>query len=144
MRTALFLVYGAVAVFVCALILYGQSVTGLPSSGAVSIGGGGATIPETTHVLCGDGEGNGALCSPDLAASAIAVLTKPAFITAISITPVLTAALPACAATTGPASRASVSDATTPALGVALTGGGGVFANVHCSLTTGTYIVDGL
>lgn len=38
----------------------------------------------------------------------------------------------------------AVSDATVPALGVALTGGGTVWAHVHCSLTTGTYIVDGI
>jgi len=61
-----------------------------------------------------------------------------------SMVPVLTSALPSGVATTGTAWRASVSDATTPAIGVALTGGGLVFANVHCSLTTGTYIVDGI
>jgi hypothetical protein len=60
------------------------------------------------------------------------------------ITPILTASLPACASSTGPATRAAVSDATAPAIGVALTGGGAVFATVHCSLTTGTYLVDGL
>jgi hypothetical protein len=61
--------------------------------------------------------------------------------------PILTANLPACSTGsggTGTVWRGAVYDATTPALGVALTGGGAVFATVHCSLTTGTYIVDGL
>jgi hypothetical protein len=57
---------------------------------------------------------------------------------------VLTANLKTCTATTGTPWRAAVSDATAPALGVALTGGGAVFALVHCSLTTGTYLVDGM
>ena len=57
---------------------------------------------------------------------------------------VATSALKTCTATTGTPWRAAVNDATAPALGVALTGGGTVFALVHCSLTTGTYIVDGL
>lgn len=38
----------------------------------------------------------------------------------------------------------AVSDSVAPALGVALTGGGTVWAHVHCSLTTGTYLVDGI
>jgi hypothetical protein len=63
---------------------------------------------------------------------------------AIATKAVVTASLPTCTASVGTPWRASVSDATAPALGVALTGGGAVFANVHCSLTTGTYIVDGL
>lgn len=58
--------------------------------------------------------------------------------------PVATLSLKTCTASTGVPWRASVNDATAPALGVALTGGGGAFANVHCSLTTGTYIVDGI
>ena len=57
--------------------------------------------------------------------------------------PIATASLPTCT-TTSHAWRASVNDATAPALGVALTGGGSTFATVHCSLTTGTYFVDGL
>jgi hypothetical protein len=64
--------------------------------------------------------------------------------TGLATIPVLTANLKTCTASTGVPWRASVSDATAPALGVALTGGGLVFANVHCSLTTGTYIVDGI
>ncbi len=52
--------------------------------------------------------------------------------------------LPACTASTGDPWRGSVTDATLPAIGVVVTGGGAVFANVHCSLTTGTYLVDGL
>jgi hypothetical protein len=63
---------------------------------------------------------------------------------AVATVPVATSALPACVATTGTAWRASVNDAVTPALGVVLTGGGAIFANVHCSLTTGTYLVDGI
>ena len=58
--------------------------------------------------------------------------------------PVLTANLRTCTASTGTPWRASVTDASSPSLGAALTGGGSTFANVHCSLTTGTYIVDGL
>ena len=62
---------------------------------------------------------------------------------------VLTANLKTCSAAgstpTGITSYdQAVSDATAPAVGVALTGGGTVWAHVHCSLTTGTYIVDGL
>lgn len=57
---------------------------------------------------------------------------------------VITSALKACTSSTGVPWRASVSDATVPAIGSPLTGGGAVFANVHCSLTTGTYLVDGL
>jgi hypothetical protein len=63
---------------------------------------------------------------------------------ALATIAVATSTLPTCTATTGTPWRASVNDALTPAIGVALTGGGAVFANVHCSLTTGTYIVDGL
>lgn len=62
----------------------------------------------------------------------------------VATIPRLTSALPTCTASTGTPWRASVSDATAPALGIVLTGGGTVFANVHCSLTTGTYLVDGL
>ncbi len=61
-----------------------------------------------------------------------------------TVTPVATSALPTCAMTTGPGTRAAVNDATLPAIGVVLTGGGAVFATVHCSLATGTYFVDGL
>ena len=68
----------------------------------------------------------------------------PMVVLALATTPVLTINLKICTATTGIPWRASVTDAVAPALGVALTGGGGVFANVHCSLTTGTYIVDGI
>ena len=70
----------------------------------------------------------------------------PMVVIALATTPVLTSSLKTCTATTGIPWRASVTDAVAPALGVALTGGGGgtVFANVHCSLTSGTYIVDGL
>ncbi len=57
---------------------------------------------------------------------------------------IATSALPTCTATTGTPWRGSVNDATAPALGVVLTGGGAAFANVHCSLTTGTYLVDGI
>ena len=69
----------------------------------------------------------------------------PMVVIALATTPVLTTNLKTCTATTGTPWRASVTDAVAPALGSPLTGGGGgVFANVHCSLTTGTYIVDGL
>jgi len=68
----------------------------------------------------------------------------PMVVVALATTPVLTTNLKTCTATTGIPWRASVTDAVAPALGVALTGGGLVFANVHCSLTTGTYIVDGI
>jgi hypothetical protein len=68
----------------------------------------------------------------------------PMVVLALATTPVLTTNLKVCTATTGIPWRASVTDAVAPALGVALTGGGTVFANVHCSLTTGTYIVDGM
>ena len=57
---------------------------------------------------------------------------------------VATSTLPTCTAATGTPWRGAVSDATAPAIGNALTGGGMVFALVHCSLTTGTYLVDGL
>lgn len=57
---------------------------------------------------------------------------------------VATSTLKTCTASTGVPWRASVNDATAPAIGVVLTGGGAIFANVHCSLTTGTYLVDGL
>ena len=63
---------------------------------------------------------------------------------ALATTPVLTSNLKTCTAGTGIPWRASVTNATAPALGVVLTGGGTSFANVHCSLTTGTYIVDGI
>ncbi len=56
---------------------------------------------------------------------------------------VLTSALPACASGTW-GMRGAVTDATAPAIGVALTGGGTIFATVHCSKTTSTYFVDGL
>jgi hypothetical protein len=68
----------------------------------------------------------------------------PMVVIALATTPVLTTNLKVCTATTGIPWRASVTDATAPALGVVLTGGGTSFANVHCSLTTGTYIVDGI
>lgn len=64
--------------------------------------------------------------------------------TAIATLPLTTSSLPSCVATTGVPWRASVNDATAPTIGAALTGGGSVFANVHCSLATGTYLVDGL
>lgn len=69
--------------------------------------------------------------------------------TATGTVAVLTTNLKPCSAggstPTGVNSYAqAVSDATAPTLGVALTGGGTVWAHVHCSLTTGTYIVDGL
>jgi hypothetical protein len=35
----------------------------------------GATIPSTTHIICGDGAGNGALCSPDLTAAGVVPTT---------------------------------------------------------------------
>ena len=57
--------------------------------------------------------------------------------------PIATASLPTCS-TSSHAWRGSVNDATAPVIGSALTGGGSVFATVHCSLTTGTYLVDGL
>jgi hypothetical protein len=63
---------------------------------------------------------------------------------ALATTPVLTTNLKTCTAGTGIPWRASVTDATAPAIGSPLTGGGTVFANVHCSLTSGTYIVDGI
>ena len=70
----------------------------------------------------------------------------PMVVIALATTPVLTSNLKTCTATTGIPWRASVTDATAPALGSPLTGGvgGTSFANVHCSLTTGTYIVDGI
>jgi hypothetical protein len=71
-------------------------------------------------------------------------VTGNATFTAFASPTVLTSALQTCTASTGTPWRASVSDATAPAIGVALTGGGALFANVHCSLTTGTYIVDGI
>jgi hypothetical protein len=63
---------------------------------------------------------------------------------ALATTPVLTTNLKTCTAGTGIPWRASVTDATAPAIGSPLTGLGTVFANVHCSLTSGTYIVDGI
>ena len=66
------------------------------------------------------------------------------FATQVATAAVLTASLPTCTSTTGTPWRGSVSDATAPTLGGALTGGGTSFANVHCSLTTGTYLVDGI
>ena len=68
----------------------------------------------------------------------------PMIVLALATVPVLSTALKTCTATTGVPWRASVTDAVAPALGVALTGGGTTFANVHCSLTTGTYVVDGI
>lgn len=65
-------------------------------------------------------------------------------LTSMATIPVSTSALNTCTAVTGIPWRAAVNDATAPALGIVLTGGGSVFANVHCSLTTGTYLVDGL
>ncbi len=56
---------------------------------------------------------------------------------------VFTSALPTCASGTW-GMRGAVIDATAPAIGIALTGGGTVFATVHCSKTTSTYFVDGL
>lgn len=56
----------------------------------------------------------------------------------------LTSSLPTCTATTGSPWQANVSDATAPAIGAVLVGGGTIWASVHCSLTTGTYIVDGI
>lgn len=58
--------------------------------------------------------------------------------------PVASASLPNCTAMTGKPWRGSVNDATTPVVGSPYMGGGAVFANIHCSLTTGTYIVDGI
>lgn len=57
--------------------------------------------------------------------------------------PIATASLVACVAGTAGA-RAAVNDALAPAIGVALTGGGAIFATVHCSATTTSWIVDGL
>ena len=68
----------------------------------------------------------------------------PMVVIALATTPVLTTNLKTCTAGTGIPWRASVKDATTPTIGSPLTGGGTVFANVHCSLTSGTYIVDGI
>ena len=96
---------------------------------------GGGTIPNTTQTLKGDGLDT--VYAGDAGVDPMVVL-------ALATTPVLSTALKTCTATTGIPWRASVTDAVAPALGVALTGGGTVFANVHCSLTTGHYIVDGL
>ncbi len=60
---------------------------------------------------------------------------------AVQTIPVATSALPASPAG---GMRASVNDATSPVVGVALMGGGGVFANVHYSPTTSNWIVDGI
>jgi hypothetical protein len=61
--------------------------------------------------------------------------------TAVQTIATLTANLPAAP---GGGMRASVSDAVNPVVGVALTGGGHVFANVHYSPTTSQWIVDGI
>lgn len=89
--------------------------------------------------------------SPGPSAGILAVGTGAANSTAgamemtnVATLTVLTANLKTCTASTGVPWRAAVSDATAPTLGVALTGGGSVFALVHCSLTTGTYLVDGI
>ena len=52
----------------------------------------------------------------------------PMVVIAMATTPVLTSNLKTCTATTGIPWRASVTDATAPALGAALTGGGTLFA----------------
>jgi hypothetical protein len=70
--------------------------------------------------------------------------TGAIFAVPFAMTPVAISALPTCTATTGTPWRASVNNALAPALGVAVASGGSAFANVHCSLTTGTYLVDGL
>src|SRR6202789_1394653 len=63
--------------------------------------------------------------------------------TAVATPPVATPNLKTCTTSTGTPWRAAVNDAIAPAIGSPLTGGGSIFALVHCSLTTGTYIVDG-
>lgn len=66
------------------------------------------------------------------------------FASPFAMTPIAISALPTCTVSTGTPWRASVNNALAPALGAAVVGGGSAFANVHCSLTTGTYLVDGL
>ncbi len=65
------------------------------------------------------------------------------FVPFVDTIPTVTSSLPSCASGTW-GTRGAVTDATAPAIGVALTGGGTVFATVHCSKTTSTYFVDGL
>ena len=103
-------------------------VSGLTVQGATSQG----TTPCFTIQTRAAVVGLTATCTGNVELNAIATL------------PIATSALPACVATTGIPWRTSVNDALSPTVGVALTGGGLIFANVHCSLTTGTYIVDGL
>ncbi len=59
----------------------------------------------------------------------------------VTTSPIATSALFTCAGSTA-GLRAAVNDATAPAVGSILVGGGAVFATVHCNGTN--YIVDGL
>jgi len=65
------------------------------------------------------------------------------FVPFVDTVPTTVASLPSCASGTW-GTRGAVTDATAPTIGVAVTGGGTVFATVHCSKTTSTYFVDGL
>lgn len=53
--------------FISIVFLIAASAQYSPPSGG---SGGGATIPKTTHLICGDNNGNGALCTPDLTPAA--------------------------------------------------------------------------
>jgi len=48
------------------------------STGTACPTGSGATITSTTHVICGNGSGNGALCSPDLTPGSLATTASVA------------------------------------------------------------------
>lgn len=101
-------------------------------------GNGGGTA-QLAVGACAPGGVSGSFCSTNGTLSGTLSAAKAA-----ATLTVLTANLQTCTASTGTPWRASVSDATAPTIGVALTGGGAIFANVHCSLTTGTYIVDSI
>lgn len=96
------------------------------------------------------GTATSAICSAVSGVLTLSVLRTPCTaataltLGSLATVTVLTSTLKTCTASTGTPWRAAVSDATAPAIGVVLTGGGTVFALVHCSLTTGTYLVDGI
>lgn len=114
----------------------------MPNCGVAQVNG--AVVP-TSAVVVGSNASKQLIAATTTGSGSTAVLgTSPTFTTSIIITPVATASLGSCASSTGPSRRAAVTDATTPSIGVVVTGGGAVFATVHCSLTDGNWYVDGL
>jgi len=109
-----------------------------PDGVSIDVAAGVISVPKATAILFGIVEPDA--ITIDVAAGVISVAPRLAVISYTS-TGSTVAALPAVPA---PGERATVTDATAPALGVAVVGGGGAFANVHWSPTSAAWIVDGI